>query len=83
MPKKKEPMKTIKISEARYYDLINKVNILDRILDNIREINDVYLSDLNTLDTIRYKFIHALDLEWNRDNHRYEAPKGDKVWPKN
>ena len=79
MPKKKEPMKTIKITEARYYDLINKVNSFDRILDNIREMNDVYLSDLNTLDTIRYKFVSALDLKWNSDNYRYEAPKGDKV----
>lgn len=77
--KKKEPMKTIKISEARYYDLINRVNSLDRILDSIREMNDMYLSDLNTLDTIRYKFVHALDLEWNSDNFRYEAPKGEEV----
>jgi len=79
----KQKMKTIKITEARYYDLINKVNSLDRILDNIREMNDVYLSDLNTLDTIRYKFVSALDLKWNSDNYRYEAPKGDKVWPMN
>jgi len=77
--KKKEPMKTIKISEARYYDLINKVNSLDRILDTIREINDIYLSDLNTLDTIKYKFVSALELNWNSDNYRYEAPKGDKA----
>ena len=75
----KQKMKTIKITEARYYDLINKVNSLDRILDNIREMNDVYLSDLNTLDTIRYKFVSALDLKWNSDNYRYEAPKGDKA----
>jgi len=74
----KQKMKTIKITEARYYDLINKVNSLDRILDNIREMNDVYLSDLNTLDTIRYKFVSALDLKWNSDNYRYEAPKGAK-----
>ena len=75
----KQKMKTIKITEARYYDLINKVNSLDRILDNIREMNDVYLSDLNTLDTIRYKFVSALALKWNSDNYRYEAPKGDKA----
>ena len=77
--KKKEPMKTIKISEARYYDLINRVNSFDRILDSVREMNDMYLSDLSTLETIKYKFVSALDLEWNSDNHRYEAPKGDKV----
>jgi|TARA_R100000084_G_scaffold99789_1_gene54298 hypothetical protein len=77
--KKKEPMKTIKISEARYYDLINRVNSLDRIVDSIKEMNDMYLSDLNTLDIIKYKFVHALDLEWNNDNHRYEPPKGEKL----
>ena len=77
--KKKERMKIIKISEARYYDLINRVNSLDRILDSIREINDIYLSDLNTLDTIKYKFVSALDLDWNSDTYRYEAPKGEEV----
>jgi hypothetical protein len=41
--------------------------------------NDVYLSDLNILDLIRCKLVHALDLEWNSNNHRYEAPKGDKA----
>ena len=77
--KKKEPMKTIKISEARYYDLINRVNSLDRILDSVREINDIYLSDLNTLDTIKYKFVSALELDWNSDTYRYEPPKGEEV----
>jgi len=81
MPKKKEPMKTIKITEARYYDLINKVNSLDRILDTIREMHDIYLSDLSMLDDIKWEFTRALDLEWNSNNHRYEAPKGDKAWP--
>jgi hypothetical protein len=79
MPKKKEPMKTIKISEARYYDLINKVNSLDSILDSIREINDIYLSDLNTLGDIKWELTRALDLEWNSETYRYEAFKGDKV----
>ena len=79
MPKKKEPMKTIKISEAKYYDLINRVNRLDRILDSVREMNDMYLSDLSALETIHFKFVDALDLKWNRDNYRYEPSKGDKV----
>ena len=79
MPKKKEPMKTIKITEASYYDLINKVNSFDRILDTIREMHDIYLSDLSMLDDIKWEFTRALDLEWNSNNHRYEAPKGDKA----
>ena len=77
--KKKEPMKTIKISEARYYDLINRVNSFDRIIDSVREMNDMYLSDLSTLETIKYKFVSALDLEWNRDTYRYEPSKGEEV----
>ena len=79
MPKKKEPMKTIKISEARYYDLINKVNSLDRILDTIREMHDIYLSDLSMLDDIKWEFTRALNLDWNNDTYLYEAPKGDKA----
>ena len=78
MPKKKEPMKTIKISEAKYYDLINRVNSLDRILESVREMNDMYLSDLSELDTIHIKFVDALDLKWNRNNYHYEPSKGDQ-----
>ena len=79
MPKKKEPMKTIKITEARYYDLINKVNSLDRILSSINEMHDVYLSDLSVLEDVKWEFTRALNLDWNNDTYLYEAPKGDKA----
>lgn len=76
---KKEPMRTIKITEAQYYDLINQINKLDRILDSIREINDIYLSDLNTLGDIKWDLTKVLNLKWNSDIYRYEEDKGEEV----
>lgn len=75
--KKKEPMKTIKISKARYYDLVSKVNRLDRIVDSIKEMNDIYLSDLSSLDDIKWELTRALDLEWNSETYRYEESLED------
>lgn len=77
--KKKQPMRTIKITEAQYYDLINQINKLDRILDSIREVNDIYLSDLNTLGDIKWDLTKVLNLKWNSDIYRYEADKGEEV----
>lgn len=70
---KKQPTKTIKLTEEQYRDLVKSINKIGDIVDSIKEMNDIYLSDLNTLDTIKYKFVHALDLNWNSENYRYEA----------
>lgn len=70
---KKQPTKTIQLTEEQYRDLVKSINKIGDIVDSIKEMNDIYLSDLNTLDTIKYKFVHALDLNWNSENYRYEA----------
>ena len=70
---KKQPTKTIQLTEEQYRDLVKSINKIGDIVDSIKEKNDIYLSDLNTLDTIKYKFVHALDLNWNSENYRYEA----------
>jgi hypothetical protein len=75
----KQKMKTIKLTEQKYYDLINKVNSLDRILSSINEMHDVYLSDLSVLEDVKWEFTRALNLDWNNDTYLYEAPKGDKA----
>ena len=70
---KKQPTRTIKLTEEQYRNLVKSVNKLDDIVYSIREMNDIYLSDVSALTNIKFKFVQALDLGWNSDNYRYEA----------
>ena len=77
--KKKESLKTIKIPKQMFYNLVSKTNKLDAIVDNIKEMNDLYISDLSELDQIKFELVQALDLDWNSETYRYEAPEGEEV----
>ncbi len=41
------------------------------MLDNITEMNDMYLSDVGNLERIQYRLVDLLDLEWSRERYRY------------
>ena len=66
---------TIELTPEEMHDWINRVNSLEHMLDNITEMSDMYLSDVNKLNTIKYRLIDLLNLKWNRDTYRYI--KGD------
>ena len=70
---KKQSTRTIKLTEEQYRNLVKSVNKLDDIVYSIREMNDIYLSDVSALTNIKFNFVQALDLGWNSDNYRYEA----------
>jgi len=75
----KQKMKTIKMTEKKYHELIDKINKLDSIIEHTSEMNDMYLSDLSELSRIKFFLSTLLKLKWNRDVYRYEEPKGEKV----
>ena len=77
--KKKESLKTIKIPKQMFYNLVSKTNKLDAIVDNIKEMNDLYISDLSELDQIKFELVQALDLDWNSETYRYEAFEEEEV----
>ena len=66
---------TIELTPEELHDWISRVNTLENITDNIREMNDIYLSDVNSLNLILYRLTDLLKLKWNRDKYRYI--KGD------
>ena len=70
--KKKEPMKTIKISEKDFQKFIKYTNDLNFMLDNLFETQDMYLSDIRALGDLRYDLTKAFNLSWNRETWRYE-----------
>jgi len=66
---------TIELTPEELHDWIGRVNTLENITDNIREMNDIYLSDVNSLNLILYRLTDLLKLKWNRDKYTYI--KGD------
>jgi len=66
---------TIELTPEELHDWISRVNTLETITDNIREMNDIYLSDVNSLNLILYRLTDLLKLKWNRDKYIYI--KGD------
>ena len=67
----------IETSKEDYYVLVNRINQLNGILNSLHEINDMYLSDITTLEKLRYEVVDLLDLGWSSDNYRYVVQGGD------
>jgi len=68
----------IESSKEDYYDLVNRINQLNGILNTLHEINDLYLSDITTLEKLRYEVVDLLDLGWSSDKYKYVVQGGDK-----
>lgn len=68
----------IETSKEDYYDLVNRINQLNGILNTLHEISDMYLSDITTLEKLRYEVVDLLDLGWSSDSYRYVVQGGDK-----
>lgn len=61
----------IETSKEDYYDLVNRINQLNGILNSLHEINDIYLSDITTLEKLRYEVVDLLDLGWSSNKYKY------------
>ena len=61
----------IETSKEDYYDLVNRINQLNGILNTLHEISDMYLSDITTLEKLRYEVVDLLDLGWSSNKYKY------------
>lgn len=61
----------IETTKEDYNELVQRVNQLNGILNSLHEINDMYLSDITTLEKLRYEVVDLLDLSWNSDKYKY------------
>ena len=66
----------IELSELEYFDLIDKANGIDRILSTMLEMQDLWLSDVGKIESLKYSLLHLLSLEWSSEAHRY-IPKAE------
>jgi ribonuclease HIII len=61
----------IETNKEDYNDLVKRINQLNGILNTLHEMNDMYLSDVTTLEKLRYEVVDLLDLGWSSDKYKY------------
>jgi hypothetical protein len=47
------------------------------MLNTLQETNDLWLSDVHNLSSLRWELTKLLDAEWNQDTYRY-VKRGSK-----
>ena len=68
---------TIDMSVSEYDDLFKHMDKLDSMLNTLHETNDLWLSDVHNLSTLKWELIKLLDAEWNSDTYSY-VKRGSK-----
>jgi hypothetical protein len=68
---------TIELEPSEVDTYIDCVNQLDSTVDTIKETQDMFISDLGKLETLRWRLADLLGLEWSSDTYAY-IRKGKK-----
>ena len=62
---------TIDMSVSEYDTLFKYINKIDSMLNTLHETNDLWLSDVHNLSSLRYELVQLLDAEWDSNTYRY------------
>jgi len=62
---------TIEMSNEEYDTVFKYINKLRSILDTVHETNDLWLSDVSNLSSLKWELIQMLDAEWDTNSYRY------------
>ena len=62
---------TIELTPEETTGFIKQINDLDTILSSIHECQDLWLSDIGKLETLKYKIADVLDLIWDSETYSY------------
>jgi len=61
----------IDMSVSEYNTLFKYINKIDSMLNTLHETNDLWLSDVHNLSSLKWELIQLLDAEWNSEKYRY------------
>lgn len=61
----------IDMSVSEYDTLFKYIGKLESMLSTLHETNDLWLSDVHNLSSLKWELIEMLDAEWNPDTYRY------------
>ena len=62
---------TIELTSDELENYRKLTNDLDHLLSGLYETQDIWLSDVRNLDTLRWRLTELLGLKWNRDTYSY------------
>jgi len=68
---------TIDMSVSEYDTLFKYIGKLESMLSTLHETNDLWLSDVHNLSSLKWELVEMLDAEWNPDTYRY-VKRGNK-----
>lgn len=68
---------TIEMSSSEYNDLFKFINKLDSMLNTLHETNDLWLSDVYNLSSLRWELIKLLNAEWDSESYKYVKKKNN------
>jgi len=61
----------IDMSVSEYDTLFKYINKIDSMLNTLHETNDLWLSDVHNLSSLKWELIQLLDAQWNSEKYRY------------
>jgi hypothetical protein len=61
----------IDMSVSEYDTLFKYIGKLESMLNTLHETNDLWLSDVHNLSSLKWELVEMLDAEWNPDTYRY------------
>ena len=62
---------TIEMSNEEYDTMFKYIDKLRSMLNTLHETNDLWLSDVHNLSSLKWELTQLLDAEWNPDTYRY------------
>ena len=62
---------SIDMSVSEYDTLFKYINKIDSMLNTLHETNDLWLSDVHNLSSLKYELVELLDAEWDSNTYRY------------
>ena len=62
---------TIDMSVSEYDTLFKYINKLESMLNTLHETNDLWLSDVHNLSSLKWELTQMLDAEWDSSSYRY------------
>ena len=62
---------TIEMSLIEHDNLFKYINKIGSMLNTLHETNDLWLSDVHNLSSLKYELVELLDAEWDSRTYRY------------
>ena len=68
--------KVIELSSSEFDDLVQKTNEINNMVSTMLEAQDIWLSDVGKIDSLKYRLVEFLGLRWDSDTYRYSPEVG-------